>query len=121
MGATTTQTLPPQNASINVMRPNHKFTNLPESLVKDAANVEPREFNAAEHIKYEAPGKVYTTHELGLGDIGISNTAVSEPFPLFSEDAILQMRREVFDPAVLDRFHCQTGKSSGQVRGHCPE
>ncbi|GAB7361493.1 hypothetical protein MBLNU230_g1549t1 [Neophaeotheca triangularis] len=120
MGALT-QVLSAQDVSKNVMRPNHKFTNLPESLVKEAGMVETRDFNAVEHIKYEAPSKIFTTHELGLGEIGISNTAVSEPFSLFSEDAIKQMRREVFNPEVLDRFHCQTGPSSGQVRGHCPE
>lgn len=99
----------------------HKQTNLSEELIRSAQVSETQDFDPATHLAFEPPSKISTFEDLGLGNVGISPNAVSEPFPLFSEEAVRQMRAEIFSPNVVDRFHCQNGPSTGHVRGHCPE
>ncbi|KAF2761544.1 hypothetical protein EJ05DRAFT_496453 [Pseudovirgaria hyperparasitica] len=97
-----------------------RFTNLPRDLIDSAKISGKVVFDPAKHLNYEAPKKIHLLADLGKSNVGISPNAFSEPFPLFNEEAIRQMRAEVFDEEVLDKFHCQTGSKTGQVRGQCP-
>jgi hypothetical protein len=58
--------------------------------------------------------------DLRLGEQGISPVAISEPFPLFTEEAIRQMRREVFSETVLARHQYASSFCENMVRGMCP-
>ncbi|WEW61278.1 hypothetical protein PRK78_006768 [Emydomyces testavorans] len=62
-------------------------------------------FDARRHLNFTPPSKVYTMKELGYSDdIGVSPVGVSEPFPLFSAEAIKQMRKEVLSENVLKQY-----------------
>ena len=48
--------------------------------------------------------KVLTLEDIVMGtNAAISPVAVSDPFPLFSEDAMRTMRREIFTNEVWDK------------------
>ncbi|KAH8880783.1 hypothetical protein GQ53DRAFT_521888 [Thozetella sp. PMI_491] len=71
-------------------------------------------FDASKHLAFTPPSKVYTMADLSLpADTGVSPIAVSEPFPLFTEEAVERMRAEVFSDEVMNckyssnLAHCQ--------------
>lgn len=79
-------------------------------------------FDPAKHIKFAPPSKVWTMQELGYPeDKGISPVGVSEPFPLFSEEAVKQMRAEILDEKVWDKYKFSSNLSQCQLRGFAPE
>ncbi|SLM36918.1 hypothetical protein LPUS_06636 [Lasallia pustulata] len=79
-------------------------------------------FNPKKHIKFTPPSKVYTMQELGLPeDTGVSPVAVSEPFPLFTTEAIHRMRAEVLSEAVWDNCKYSSNLAQCQLRGFAPE
>lgn len=93
---------------------------LPQWLI-DESEIKKREsFNASKHLDFQPPSKIYTMKEIGLEGHGISPNAVSEPFPLFTEEAIKQMRAEMFRKDVLD--HCQYASTfnKNMIRGMGP-
>jgi hypothetical protein len=56
--------------------------------------------------------------ELGLPvDSGISPIAVSEPFQLFSEEAVSRMRKEVLSPEVIKNCQYSSNIAHCQLRG----
>ncbi|KAG4219840.1 hypothetical protein PC116_g31681, partial [Phytophthora cactorum] len=56
--------------------------------------------------------------ELGFAeDIGISPVAVSEPFPLFTEEAVMRMRKEVLSNEVLSNCQYSSNLAQCQLRG----
>lgn len=64
------------------------------------------DFDPKRHLAFKEVPKVYTMKDIGLPeDTGISPVAVSEPFPLFTEEAVMRMRQEVLSPEVLG--NCQ--------------
>ncbi|TKA64252.1 hypothetical protein B0A55_09298 [Friedmanniomyces simplex] len=101
-------------------RRRHKADNLPESLILSARTTDPIAFDPGKHLAFQFPQKILTFDDLGQSNDGISPNAVSEPFSLFTEEAVKQMRAEVFREDILEKHYCATGRSSGQVRGHCP-
>ena len=78
-------------------------------------------FDAEKHLKYAPPSKVHTMKEIGLADVGISPIAVSEPFPLFSEEAVKQIRAEVLSKDVWTNCQYSSNLAQCQLRGFCPE
>lgn len=82
---------------------------------------EPISFDAKKHLKFTSPSKVHTMKEIGLEDMGISPIAVSEPFPLFSEDAVKQIRAEVLSNEVWANCQYSSNLAQCQLRGFCPE
>lgn len=76
------------------------------------------EFDPQKHLAYVAPSRVYTMEEIGLPkDSGISPIAVSEPFQLFTSEAIAKMRQEVLSPEVMQNCQYSSNISHGQLRG----
>ncbi|KAE8150990.1 hypothetical protein BDV25DRAFT_102290 [Aspergillus avenaceus] len=96
-----------------------KLKPLPKSLI-ESAQIERVPFNAEKHICFEPPKTIYTMEDIGI-DAGISNTAISSPFPLFTPDAVRQIRAEILSEQVLSKYQCSSDKASNMVRGHCPE
>lgn len=78
-------------------------------------------FDAAKHLAYSEDPKVLSMKDLGLPeDVGISPVAVSQPFPLFTEEAVGVMRSEIFAQEVWDNCLYSTEFAKCQLRGHCP-
>lgn len=75
-------------------------------------------FDAAKHLRHVPPAKVYTMEEIGRGGEGVSPNAVSDPFPLFTEDAIKQMRAEIFSKEVLENYQYSSNLAACQLRGY---
>lgn len=96
-----------------------------DSPLMDMSNMAPPvkiAFNPADHLSYKAPSKVFTMKELGLPeDIGVSAVAVSEPFQLFTPEAIQQMRAEVLSTRVWENCQYSSNLSQCQLRGFAPE
>lgn len=78
-------------------------------------------FDPAKHLKFEHPEKVWSMAELGMADKGVSPVAVSEPFSLFTQDAIQQMRAEVLSKPVWDNCKYSSNIAHCQLRGFAPE
>lgn len=62
-------------------------------------------FDPTKHLTYEEPSDIHTMEDIGYpSSNGVSPVAVSEPFRLFSEEAVNLMRREILDPEVQEKF-----------------
>ena len=77
-------------------------------------------FNAESHLAYTPPAKIFSMQDLSLAPSPISSVATAEPFPLLSHEAVLQHRRELFSPPVLDHCMEYTRPGSVQLRGMAP-
>jgi hypothetical protein len=79
-------------------------------------------FDPDRHLVFEEPSKVYTMEEIGLhASNGVSPVAVSEPFPLFSEEAVNIMRDEIFSQDVQTKHRFQSDIAAHQLRGYAPK
>lgn len=94
---------------------------LPRSLIESAVLHDRIPFDADKHLTYAEPPKITTMAEIGYDGRGISPVAVSEPFPLFSGEAIYQMRAEAFDKDVLENCQVASGFASNMIRAYSPK
>lgn len=79
-------------------------------------------FVPGKHLNYEAPKYVHTMEDIGYpASNGVSPIAVSEPFRLFSEEAVNIMRAEVLDPVVQEKYSYTSDIAPKQLRGYAPE
>ncbi|KAI9809859.1 MAG: hypothetical protein M1825_000292 [Sarcosagium campestre] len=79
-------------------------------------------FIPEEHLAFVAPAKVHTMQDIGLSsDTGVSDTAVSEPFPLFSTKAVEMMRKEALSEDVWQHCQYKSNLAACQLRGFCPK
>ncbi|OQU94811.1 hypothetical protein CLAIMM_01107 [Cladophialophora immunda] len=87
------------------------------------ASTRPRAiFDPEKHLVYREDPKILMLKDIGLSEnVGISPVAISEPFPLFSEEAISHMRSEIFTHEVWDNCLYSTDFAGCQLRGHCPK
>lgn len=92
-------------------------TAIPQYLIDEARSTEPQAWDAERHLAFEPPAKITTMKEVGLEGHGISPTAVSSPFPLFTKEAMLQMRREIFSEPVLANCRYSSDFIANMVRG----
>lgn len=104
-------------ATKKATRPTNK---LPQSLIDGAQLAEKESFDPKKHVNYQAPSKVYTMAEIGLEGHGISPNAVSEPFPLFTEEAVKQMRAEAFSEYALENCQYASTFNKNMIRGMGP-
>lgn len=77
-------------------------------------------FDAQKHLAYSPPSKTFTMEDLGFPPTKLSKVAHTEPFPLLSNEAILQHRREIFSKETLDNCMYNTRPGSVQIRGMAP-
>ncbi|GAA5926062.1 hypothetical protein JCM3775_005192 [Rhodotorula graminis] len=75
----------------------------------------PAYFDARKHLCYRRPDKVISMAELAL-DGGISPVGVTAPFPLFSREAVTELRREILSEEVLDKYTVSSYISAFQGR-----
>jgi hypothetical protein len=82
----------------------------------------PKSFDPATHITFTPPDNVLLMTDLGYEeDTGISPIAVSNPFQLFSQDAVEQMRAEILSPEVMKECGYKSNIAASQMRGYCPK
>ena len=76
------------------------------------------DFNPKKHLDFKSPSKVHTMADLNLpDDFGVSPVAVSEPFPLFTEEAVQRMRAEIFRQEVWKNCQYSSNLAQCQLRG----
>ncbi|KAF4120100.1 hypothetical protein GMORB2_3511 [Geosmithia morbida] len=93
---------------------------LPKYLSEESKKTARVNFDKAKHIAFEPPKNIVKMKDIGLEGHGISPNAVSDPFPLFSKEAVEQIRAEVFSEEVLkDRQFCSTFNKN-MIRGIGP-
>ncbi|KAL4799567.1 hypothetical protein BDV19DRAFT_400797 [Aspergillus venezuelensis] len=129
--ATLLQNLSPSSSTITIPPPAPKVT--PPKQLKAAKPTKPlprslleksllpaskkRPFTPSKHLIYDPPSKIHKMADFGLAGAGISPNAISEPFPLLSEDAIAQMRSEIFSEEVMEQCRFRTDFCENMVRG----
>ncbi|MCJ1287187.1 hypothetical protein MMC26_006535 [Xylographa opegraphella] len=106
-------------------------TSLPPKVMKpgfeplidrpNAAVLSNDEFDPKKHIDFTPPTKTYTMGDLSLPeDTGVSPFAVSEPFHLFTAEAIHRMRAEVLSKDVWESCQYSSNLAQCQLRGFAP-
>ncbi|KAL4882844.1 hypothetical protein BJY04DRAFT_226894 [Aspergillus karnatakaensis] len=95
-------------------------TILPQSLIQNAKVSKKETFDPERHLNFQPPKSIYTMEQIGLKGQGISPNAASEPFPLFTEQAIAQMRAEIFDERVLAECQYSSTFNRNMVHGMGP-
>ena len=92
----------------------------PELIINRASNKELsiEDFEPSKHIDFHPPSKIHTMSDLKLPEgTGVSSFAVSEPFQLFTEDAVDRMRAEIFSKPVWDNCQYSSNLAQCQLRG----
>lgn len=78
------------------------------------------QFEPARHLAYTEDPRTYSMAEFGVtSEEAISPVAISEPFPLFSEETIQIMRGELFTQEVWDNCQWNTAFAHCQIRDYC--
>lgn len=90
---------------------------VPQFLADEARQTIREPFDAQKHLQFEAPKNIIKMKDIGLEGHGISPNAVTEPFSLFSQDAIEQMRAEIFSDEVLKECQFESTFCKNMVRG----
>jgi hypothetical protein len=119
-------TLPPTMAPPSIVGPKIKgptrpVEQLPHSLINEGKNIEYIEFDPKKHLNFVDPEKIVSMEEIGLGGQGISPTAASDPFSLFTPEAIKQMRAEIFSQPVLHSCQYSSDFAKNMIRGFGPK
>lgn len=79
-------------------------------------------FDPRDHLNFTSSPKLFTMKDLGLPeDTGVSPIAVSEPFQLFTPEAVQQMRAEGLSKQVWENYQYTSNLSQCQLRGYAPE
>ncbi|KIX94727.1 uncharacterized protein Z520_09417 [Fonsecaea multimorphosa CBS 102226] len=79
-----------------------------------------QKFDPVKHLAYVPPKKIHTLEDLCLPPSPISPIASTDPFPLLSEEALLEHRRELLSDEVLNNCMYSTREQSVQLRGMAP-
>jgi hypothetical protein len=93
---------------------------LPQSLIENARVAQKETFDPARHLNFQPPRSIYTMEQIGLKGYGISPHAATEPFPLFTQEAVAQMRAEIFSEQVLAECQYSSTFNKSMVRGMGP-
>ncbi|KAK7555915.1 hypothetical protein IWX49DRAFT_612085 [Phyllosticta citricarpa] len=80
------------------------------------------EFQPEKHLAYKEKAEVIMMKDIGYPeDRGISPVAVSKPFPLFSQEAVHEMRSEIFQKEVVENCSCSSNIAASMIRGYVPK
>jgi len=83
-----------------------------------AKNLGTDDFNPKKHIDFKPPSKIHTMADLMLSEgLGVSPFAVSEPFQLFTQEAVQRMRAEIFQNQVWENCQYSSNLAQCQLRG----
>jgi hypothetical protein len=78
-------------------------------------------FNPETHLIFSKPSTVLGLSDIGLDRHGVSPVAFAGPFPMFSEDAVVQMELELLSEQVMKKCKYESDPMSFVLRGACPE
>lgn len=98
-------------------------TNLPDFAdkatdIESEKSGEAEDFDPNKHLAFVPPSKIYTMEELDFPkNEGVSPVAVSEPFPLFTHEAIQRMRAEIMSNKVWENCQYSSNLAQCQLRG----
>lgn len=73
-------------------------------------------FDPKKHLEFNPPSKVYSMNDIKLKNSPLSSFAVSEPFQLFTLEAVERMREEIFKPVVLENYKYSSNLAAAQLR-----
>jgi hypothetical protein len=107
---------PPTVVGPKTTKPTRPTKKLPQYLIEEARAIERVSFDPKRHLNIVPPAKITTMKEIGLDGAGISPNAISEPFPIFTEEAIRQMRAELFSESVLANCQYSSTFASNMIR-----
>jgi hypothetical protein len=93
---------------------------LPSYLRDDASKTIREDFDASKHLNFQHPKNIVKMKDIGLEGQGISPNAVSDPFPLFTQEAVEQIRAEVFSDEVLEECQFASAFCRNMIRGMGP-
>ena len=96
-------------------------TSLPPALTERFVAKESVPFDPKKHLNYVPPKKFTTMRDIGYEGRGISPIAVSEPFSLFTQEAIKQMRADIFSEEVLENCQVSSSFASHMIRAYAPK
>ena len=81
-------------------------------------NLSTDDFDPKKHLDFTPPAKTLTMSDLKLPEgTGVSPFAVSDPFQLFTQEAVQRMRFEVFSEEVLKNCKYSSNLAQCQLRG----
>ena len=87
--------------------------------LKTVGKMEYCSFDAAADLEYAGTPKVHSMEDLGFSkETGVSSVAVSQPFKLFSNQAIQRFRNEIFSSQVRNNFEFSSNIAPCQLRGY---
>ena len=79
-------------------------------------------FDPKVHLNFKEPSRIYSMADLGLPeDTGVTPFAVTEPFSLFTEEAVHRMRAEILTDKVFENCKYSSNLSQCQLRGFASE
>lgn len=112
---------PPSIVGPKIKGPTRPLEQLPQSLINEGRNVQRVEFDPKKHLNFIRPEKIVSMEDIGLAGQGISATAASDPFSLFTPEAIAQMRAEIFSQPVLESCQYSSDFAKNMIRGFGPK
>lgn len=74
-------------------------------------------FDPKRHVAFTPPSKTFSMSNIEQEDSPLSSFAVSEPFRLFSPEAVERMREEIFQPQV-QKYQVSSNLAAAQLRGY---
>lgn len=120
----TVQTIPekkPESLSEQL----REATSVPKSIApsqEDLSCIGKVSFDPSKHLQFTYPSNIWTMKELDYPETqGVSPVGVSEPFPLFSAEAVKQMRTEILSDNVWQKYKFSSNLSDCMLRGYAPE
>ncbi|KAH7175318.1 hypothetical protein EDB81DRAFT_895811 [Dactylonectria macrodidyma] len=90
---------------------------IPQDIIDEARAVPAEAWNPEKHVAPKAQVVQHLMKDIGLEGHGISPIAVTDPFPLFTKEAILQIRREIFSEPVLRNCRFKSDFNANMIRG----
>ncbi|OCT49933.1 hypothetical protein CLCR_07267 [Cladophialophora carrionii] len=95
--------------------------NRPTGFAKlNQASSQAATFDPVRHLAYVPPKSTHSFDDLCLPASPLSDVASTDPFPLLSEEALLEHRRELLSDRVLENCMYKTRPGSVQLRGMAP-
>lgn len=76
-------------------------------------------FDPAKHLRFEPPPHVYSLDDIKYpkDPHQVGTVAATDPFPLFTKEAVIEMRRQLLAPRTIKNCMTYTRQGSVQIRG----
>lgn len=112
----------PRLGPVDSLKIGHLKRSFAAFAASDEMPTECSHFDPEKHLTFEPPTRVHTMVDIGLpASSGISPVAVSEPFRLFSQEAVMEMRKEILAEKVLKDYSYTSDIAPMQLRGYAPK